>query len=59
MGFTWIFKNDDYVVSLRKERKRPRDKQSILPKKPRSEPLSKVIPGEHPVKFERAKDLRK
>ena len=45
--------NDDYLTVINIKR----DKQARLPKKPNVEPLSKVIPGTHPVKFQRAKDL--
>jgi hypothetical protein len=46
--------NDDYVTVIRKPKK---NKQAQLPKTPNIEPLSKIIPGKHPVKFQRAKDL--
>ncbi len=35
----------------------PRCKQSKIPKKPRFEPKIKVIPGDHPVVFQKAKEV--
>lgn len=40
-----------------KKRKPKREKQSKLPKKPRFEPRSKIIPGNHPVIFKKAKEV--
>jgi len=54
----WIFKADDYVHTNKKYHKKPkRDKQSILPKAPKVEPPSKIIPGKHEVIFKKAKEL--
>jgi len=48
------YHNDDYVVIIKYPKK---NKQAQLPKKPKVEPLAKVYPGIHPVKFQKAKDL--
>jgi len=54
----WIFKEADYVHTVKKYNKKPkRDKQSIIPKPPKVEPPTKVIPGTHPAIFKKAKDL--
>lgn len=54
----WIFKEDDYVHSSKKYNKKPkRDKQSIIPKPPKVEPKSKIIPGKHEAIFKKAKDV--
>lgn len=39
------------------KRTRSRPKQSRLPKKPKQEPLSKIIPGDHPAIFKKASEL--
>lgn len=51
---SWIFKSSDYY----KENKKTRNgKQSKLPKKPKSERSTKIIPGKHKVVFEKASNL--
>lgn len=51
---SWIFKPSDYYKENKKTRK---DKQSKIPKKPRFEPRSKIVPGKHNAVFERASKL--
>jgi len=45
--------NDDYLTVINNKK----CKQVKLPKTPKVEPLAKIIPGVHPVKFQRARDL--
>lgn len=51
------YKNDDYVTTVKKPR---RCKQSIIPgeKKGKYYNGSKSIPGEHPVKFKKASEIK-
>ena len=51
---SWIFKASDYYKENKPTRK---GKQGKIPKKPRFEPKSKIIPGKHEVVFERASNL--
>lgn len=52
---SWIFDSSDYYKENRKTRG---GKQSKIPKKPRFEPKSKIIPGKHEVTFERASEIK-
>ena len=51
-----LYFGDDYVTLIKKRRiyKPRRNKQSILPKKPKQEPLTKIIKGNHPIIFKTA-----
>jgi len=54
-GSGWLFTAKDYQRENKKTRK---GKQGKLPKKPRFEPKTKIIPGKHPVIFKKARELK-
>ena len=53
-GSGWLFTAKDYQRENKKTRK---GKQGKLPKKPRFEPKTKIIPGKHPVIFKKAREF--
>ena len=55
----WRFTQADYVHTIKKYNRKPkRDKQSIIPKPPKVEPPTKVIPGKHDVIFKKASEIK-
>jgi len=55
-GGGWLWGTKDYYKENKKTRK---GKQGKIPKKPRFEPKSTIIPGKHPVIFKKAVEMKK